>query len=115
MQASRTSVNHVVLMTIFKGTSDLTSELARDTLAKAAVTDNVVEHLPTVDVLEHHVIVVLMDYHFSHTAYVRMIEELRESSFTKGTNLFGSILLSLLCDRICVWGTGGYVCGDDTG
>lgn len=36
--------------------------------------DDVVEHLTAVDVFEYHVVVMLVDNHFSHAADVRVVE-----------------------------------------
>lgn len=65
------------------------------------MTDDIVKHLTTINVLGNHVIVVLMNDHLTHTADIWMMEEHRQSSFTKGTNLFRSILGSLASDSVC--------------
>ena len=39
--------------------------------------DYIVKHLPAVYVLEYHVVMVLMHNHVAHTAYVRVVEQLR--------------------------------------
>jgi len=64
--------------------------------------DDVVEHLPAVDVLEYHVIVMLMDNHLAHTTYVRVVEELRECSLANGADFLGSIFSRLLGGRLGV-------------
>jgi hypothetical protein len=50
------------------------------------VADDVVEHLTAVDVLEHHVVVMLVNDHLTHTADVRMVEEHGESSLSESSN-----------------------------
>lgn len=58
--------------------------------------DDVIKHLTTIDIFENHVVVMLVNDHFSHSAYVWMVEEHRECCFTKGTDLLGGILGRLL-------------------
>jgi hypothetical protein len=36
--------------------------------------DDVVKHLPAIDVLKYHVVMMLMHNHIAHTAYVRVVE-----------------------------------------
>lgn len=50
--------------------------------------DYIVKHLPAVYVLEYHVIMVLMDNHIAHAAYIRVVEQLRECSLTDRADLF---------------------------
>lgn len=74
---SRTAVHNVVLVTVIQRTPDLPCELARNPLPQTTVADDVVEHLATTDVLEHHVVMVLLDDHLAHAANVGMVEEHR--------------------------------------
>lgn len=37
--------------------------------------DDIVEHLAPIDILENHVVMVLMDDHLAHPAYVRVIQK----------------------------------------
>ena len=99
-----TSVNNIVLVTVIKCTTNLPREFACDPLAQTTVTDDVVKHLATVDVLEDHVIVVLVNDHLAHAAYVRMVEEHGEGRFSECASLFGSILGGLLGRRLRVGG-----------
>ena len=68
-------MNDVVLMAVVERTADLARKLACDALAQATVADDVVEHLAATDVLEDHVVVVLVDNHLPHAADVRVVEE----------------------------------------
>ena len=81
-----TSMNDVIKVAILQCTPNLPGKLSRDTFAQSTVTDDVVQHLASVDILEHHVIVMLVDYHFSHAAYVGVIEKHGEGGFTKSAN-----------------------------
>lgn len=58
-----TAMNNRVCMTVFESRADLSSELASASLSQAAMRDNVVQHLASVDVLEDHVIVIRIDKH----------------------------------------------------
>jgi len=55
------------------------------------VTDDVVEHLTTVDIFEYHVVMMLMDDHLTHAADVRVMEEHGEGGLTESAYFFGSI------------------------
>lgn len=68
-------MNHIIAVTIVECTANLASKLACDTFAQSTMTDDVVEHLTATHVLEYHVIVMLMDDHFAHTADIGMVEE----------------------------------------
>lgn len=57
----RTSVNDRVGVTVLEGAADLTGKLARRAFSQPAVRDDVVEHLPSVDVLKDHIVVVLLE------------------------------------------------------
>ena len=62
--------------------------------------NNVVEHLTTVDILEDHVIVVLVNDHFPHAADVRVVKKHGKGSFPKSTNFLGGILGGLFRCRL---------------
>ena len=66
------------------------------------MTDDVVEHLAAVNVLEDHVVMVLVDDHLAHAADVGMVEEHRESCFPECTNLLRGIFRCLLCRSLGV-------------
>lgn len=55
------------------------------------MSDDIVEHLTTVDVFEDHVVMMLVSYDFSHSADVGVVEEERERSFTDCTDFFGCV------------------------
>lgn len=90
-------MDNIVLMTIINSAPDLSRKLPRNTLTQSAVTYNIVEHLSTVDVLEHHVVMMLVDNHLAHPTDVRVIEQHGESSFSESTDLFRGIFRRLLC------------------
>lgn len=93
-------MHYVVLVAIIQRTPNLPGELPRNTFPQSPMADDVVEHLAAADVLEHHVVVVLVDDHLSHTAYVGMVEQHRQRSFTKGPYLLRGILGRLLRRRV---------------
>ena len=70
-----TAMDDVIAVTIVECTANLASKLACDTFAQSTVADDVVEHLSAAHVLEDHVIMMLMDDHFTHAADVGMVEE----------------------------------------
>jgi hypothetical protein len=59
------------------------------------VADDVVQHLTSIDILENHIIVVLVNYHLSHATYVWMIKKHGKGGFAKSPDLFGGIFGSL--------------------
>lgn len=59
MNISLTSVHNRIGMAVLERTADLPCELASAPFSQSTVRDDVVEHLASVDVLEHHVVVVL--------------------------------------------------------
>ena len=54
-----TSINDRIRMAILERAADLPGKLARAPFSQPAVRDDVVEHLPAIDVLGHKVVVVL--------------------------------------------------------
>lgn len=56
------------------------------------MTDDIIQHLSTVDVFEDHVVVVLVDDHFAHSTNIRVIEEHGEGSFAESSDFLGCIL-----------------------
>ena len=84
-------MNNVVLVAVVERAPYLTGELACDALAQAAVADDVVEHLATADVLEHHVVVVLVYDHLAHATDVGVVEQHRECSLAECADLLGGV------------------------
>lgn len=84
-------MNDIVEMTILQRTPNLPRKFSRDSFPQSTVTDDIVEHLTSIDILENHIIVMLVDYHLSHATYVGVIEKHRKGSFAKSTNLLGGI------------------------
>jgi hypothetical protein len=70
-------VHDVIFMTILQRASDLPCELPCNALPQSTMADYIVKHLPAIYVLEYHVVMVLMHNHIAHTAYVRVVEQLR--------------------------------------
>ena len=83
----RTSMDDIVLVTIVNGTGDLPSKFSGNALPEATMTNNIIEHLSTVDILKDHVVVVLVDDHLSHAADVGVVEEHGEGSLSESANL----------------------------
>ncbi len=92
-------MHHVVLVAIVQSTPYLPRELACDPLPQSTMTDDVVEHLAPANVLEDHVVVVLVDDHLTHAANVGVVEEHRQRGLADGANLLGRILGRLLGRR----------------
>lgn len=68
--------------------------------------DDIVEHLSPAHVLGHHVVVVLVNDHLTHAAYVRVVKQLGKSGLANRSNLLGSILGGLFGRSLCVGGVG---------
>ena len=90
-----TSMNDVVEMTILQCTPNLPGKFSRNPLPQSSVTDDVVQHLTSIDILENHIVVMLVDYHLSHATNVGMVEKHGKGGFAKSTNLLGGIFGSL--------------------
>ena len=73
--------------------------------------DDVVEHLASADVLEDHVIVVLVDDHLPHTADIRVVEEHGQRRLAESADLLGGVLGCLLGGRFRGGHTGGGIRG----
>jgi len=80
-------MDDVVLVTIVNSTGDLPGEFSGDALPEAAMANDIIEHLSTVDILKDHVVVVLVDDHLSHAADVGVVEEHGEGSLSESANL----------------------------
>lgn len=93
---AQTAMHNAVPMTIVQRASDLTRKFPSDPFPQSSMADYIVQHLPPVDVLEHHVIVMLMDNHLPHPANVRVVQQHGQCGLTQCPNLFGHILRSLL-------------------
>jgi hypothetical protein len=90
-----TAMDDIVPMAILQRTPYLPSKLSRHAFPQPSMADDKVQHLPSVDVLEHHVVVMLMDDHLTHTADIGMVKEQREGCFAECADLFRGILGSL--------------------
>lgn len=92
----RTTVDDIVLMAIIQRTSDLPCKLACNPFPEPSVADDVIQHLPTVDIFEYHIVVVLVHNHLSHSADIWVMKKHGQCGFTEGTNFLGRILGGLL-------------------
>lgn len=84
-------MNDVIEMAVLQCTPNLPRKLPRHPFPQSSVTDNIVQHLTSIDILENHIVVMLVDYHLSHATYIGVIEKHRKGSFAKSTNLLGGI------------------------
>lgn len=66
--------------------------------------DDIVEHLTAVDILENHVVVMLVDDHLAHAADVRVVKEHGERGFSERADLLRSVFRRLLRRRLRVRG-----------
>jgi hypothetical protein len=69
-----TPMNDVIAMTIIKRTSNLPCELPCNAFPQPPMTDDIIQHLSAVHVLEDHVVMMLMDNHLSHPTDVRVMK-----------------------------------------
>ena len=83
-------------MAVLERAPDLARKLARDALAQLPVADDIVEHLPAVDVLKHHIVMVLVDDHLAHAADVGVVEQLGQRGLADGADLLGMVARGLL-------------------
>lgn len=97
-----------VSMTIVQCTSDLTRKFTCHSFSQPSVADDVVQHLPTVDIFEHHIVMVLVHDHLAHATNVGMMQEHRQRGFAQSPDLLGCILRGLFrCSlRTCGAGVG---------
>jgi len=85
-------MNDVVQMAILQSAPYLPRELPGDPFPQSTMADDVVEHLTTVNVFENHVVVVLVDNHFAHSADVGVIQEHGEGGLAEGSDFLGCVL-----------------------
>lgn len=90
-------MDNVVSMAIIECGAHLTGELARDTLTETSMTDDVVEHLPSVDVLRDHVIMICVYDKLSHATDVWMVQEHAQRRFADRSDLLRGVLRRLFC------------------
>lgn len=99
-KATPTAVNNIVLVAIIQCTTNLPCEFACHPFPEPSVADDIIKHLTAVDIFEDHVVMMLVNNHFAHSADVWVVEEHREGSLAEGADFLGSILGSLLCSRL---------------
>ena len=81
-------------MTVIQCATDLSSKLSSSPFAKAAMRNDVIEHLTTVDEFEHHVMVIRVCYEFPHSADIRVMQEKGDGGFSDGTDFLRFVLLA---------------------
>jgi len=111
-------MDNIISMTIIQCTPDLPRKLSRRYLAQPPMADNVVQHLFAVEVFENHIIVVRMNNHFSHAAYIRMMQTHGECRLAERAKFLAGILRCWFssCVRtrmMNVVGCVGYNCAVD--
>ena len=79
-------MDDIVHVTVFKCRTDLPGKLSCYSFAQPTVADDEVEHLTAIHVLEHHVIVMLVNDHLTHTADVWVVEEKGECGLAEGAD-----------------------------
>ena len=84
-------MDNTVSMTVIQGTGNLARELASLLLLEAAVGDDVVQHLSSVDKLEEHVPVVVGAYDISHATNIRVVQQADNGGFAGGPDLLGMV------------------------
>ena len=104
-------MDDVVLVAVLQRTPDLPRKLPGDPFTESSMGDDIIEHLPTRDVLEDHVVVMLVDDHLPHPTDVRVVEEHTERGFPNRTDFLGMFLCCHFgqkrgCGRGCTWGRG---------
>jgi hypothetical protein len=66
------------------------------------VTNDIVQHLVTVDILKDHIVMMSMNDHLSHAADIRVVEKRGECGLAQSPDLLGCIFRSLICGSL--WG-----------
>lgn len=92
-------MHDIISMAVLQGAPDLSGEFPRNAFAKASMADDVVEHLTAIDVLEDHVVVVVMDDHLAHSADVRMVKQETKGCFTERSHFLGVVFCRLGCKK----------------
>ena len=62
------------------------------------MSDDIVEHLTTIDMFEHHIMMVRMCDHFTHATYVGMEQQHLETAFTYDAHFLRGILGGRACE-----------------
>lgn len=89
-------MDDIVLVAVIQRASDLPRELSRYPLSQPPMADNIIQHLTTVHILKHHIVMMLMDDHLPHTADVWVVKQHGKGGLAQGSNFFRGILSSLL-------------------
>jgi len=70
MDEALTLMDDIIMMTVTECTAYLSRKLSGRAFPEASMVGDVVEHLVTVNVLENHVIMMLMHHHLAHATGV---------------------------------------------
>jgi hypothetical protein len=85
-------MDDVIAVAVIQRRGNLPGKLAGYTFAQTTVRDDVVEHLPPIDILEDHVVVVLVDDHLAHAADVRVVQQHAQCCLPKCPRLLAGVL-----------------------
>ena len=92
-------MHNAVAVAIIQSTGDLSAKLPRLLLFQSAMTDDVVEHLASVDILEQHVPVVVCPDNIAHAADVRVVGQCDDCCFSCCADLLAVFCSFALCSR----------------
>lgn len=95
-------VYHAVPMAIVEGAGDLSSKFPGLLLFETAVCNDVIEHLPTIDILEQHIPVVIRFLDIDHFADVRMMKQGHQSSLSGSSDFFRSVGTLVFCIALLI-------------
>lgn len=85
------SMDDRIPVAVIQRAGDLPGKLSCRPLPQPSMTDDIVQHLPSVDEFEHHVIVVRVHDHLPHPADVRVMQQERDRGFPDRPRLFRCI------------------------
>lgn len=97
---TQTSMHDAIPMTIIQRTPNLPRKLPRHPFPQPPMADNIIQHLAAVDILKHHVVMVLMYDHLAHAADVWMVQEHGECGLAQSADLLGGVFGGLFGDCI---------------
>lgn len=108
------TMNDAISVAIVKGACNLATEFASLLLLEAAMGDDVVKHLATVDIFEEHIPVVVGPEYVAHAANVRVVDKGNDGSLTGSTDFLRVVCsLPLLGRAVLISGlTRNYFHGD---
>jgi len=93
------SVHNAVAVAIIQSTGDLSAKLPRLLLLEPTMTDDVVEHLASINILEKHVPVVVCPDNIAHAANIRMIGQRNNRRLSCRADFLAVFCSFALCRR----------------